>query len=396
MNTNLPRILAVDDNPKNLTVLKALLTANHYQIDCVQNGRDAIKLANEKDYDLILMDVFMPEMDGFETSIQLKKIQNNSTVPIIFLTARNDIGGLKQGFASGGVDYITKPFDGEELIARVNTHIELKFFHDQQKGINRWLEEKVIERTLELNRANETLEKANKELLTLDAAKTEFLRMINHEVRTPLNALIGFINILKEEKFSAEIKEMIDLLDIASNRLEKFLMVVLLITELNIKHKSVIKEKIRMKALVDASLHNNKNQLKLKNAHLNIICESTDIMIGGNQKLLQSCFDSLLENALEYSEPNSTITLKSSSSPDEIFFEVIDEGRGFSEEALKNLFKFFAIGEQHIDQNIGLALALTKLIMDVHEGKIEVSNNAERGATVKLTFSKKFLTNLNP
>ena len=106
--------------------------------------------------------------------------------------------------------------------------------------------------------------------------------------------------------------------------------------------------------------------------------------------MLQRCFDSLLENALGFSEIGSTVTLRFTICNDQVLFEVIDEGPGFSEHALNNLFKFFEPGEQHVDENIGLELALAKLIMDAHKGTIEVLNNPDKGATVKLSL------NLNP
>ncbi|MEI7982755.1 MAG: hybrid sensor histidine kinase/response regulator, partial [Bacteroidota bacterium] len=361
MTDELPKILAVDDNPKNLRVLAALLAANQYQVDYAFHGRDAVKFASQQDYDLILMDIMMPEMDGYETCIRIKQIDRNKEVPVIFLTAKNDMESLKKGFASGGVDYLTKPFNSEELIARVKTHIELKQFRDQQKELNHWLEEKVRERTQELQKANATLAKAHRELQTLDIAKTEFLRMINHEVRTPLNALIGFINILKNENLPDGIREMLDYLDSASSRLEKFLMVVLQITELLAMDKPVIQDLIPVRELIDISIMNNKSQIETKNINVKTVTDKFDLSIKGNRKLLQRCFDSLLENALGFSEIGSTVTLRFTICNDQVLFEVIDEGPGFSEHALNNLFKFFEPGEQHVDENIGLELALAKL-----------------------------------
>ncbi len=387
MTEDLSRILAVDDNPKNLRVLAALLSANQYQVDYAFHGYDALKFASGQVYDLILMDVMMPDMDGYETCIKIKQIEQNREVPVIFLTAKNDLESLKKGFQSGGVDYLTKPFNGEELIARVKTHIELKQLRDKQNKINQWLEEKVRERTLELKQAHVTLEKAHLELQTLDTAKTEFLRMINHEIRTPLNALNGFIHILKSEVLPAEIKEMLDLLDKASARLEQFLMVVLQITELVAREKPVLQEEVPIRELIEASIARNKVRVEALGQTVKTVSDKFDINIECNRALLQRCFDSILENAVEFSCTGGVITLRFTTHEEQVIYEVIDEGPGFSERALRNLFKFFEPGGQHIDENVGLALALAKLIMDAHHGEIKVINNPGKGATVKLIFN---------
>ncbi|MCK9203817.1 MAG: hybrid sensor histidine kinase/response regulator [Bacteroidales bacterium] len=386
MSDELPKILAVDDNPKNLRVLAALLASNQYMVDYAFRGMDAIKFASEQEYDLILMDVMMPEMDGYEACTKIKQADLNKEAPVIFLTAKNDLESLKRGFASGGIDYVTKPFNGEELMTRVNTHIELKQLRDRQKEINRWLEEKVRERTRELNEANITLEKANRELQTLDTAKTDFLRLINHEIRTPLNALNGYIQILKNEHFPEDIREMLTFLDRASSRLEKFLMVVLQITELLTNDRPLQKEPVPIRELIDTSIKNNMELIENKKHIVKIISDKFGIMINGNRKLLQHCFDSLLENAIEFSEVGSLIILRYTIHDSGIEYEVIDEGSGFSEMAINNLYKFFAPGGQHVDQNAGLALALAKMTMDAHQGTIQAANNPGKGATVKLNF----------
>jgi len=387
MTEALPRILAVDDNPKNLRVLAALLAANQYQVDYAFHGKDAVKFASGQNYDLILMDVMMPEMDGYEACVKIKQLEQNRDVPVIFLTAKNDLESLKKGFRSGGVDYLTKPFNGEELIARVKTHVELKQLRDKQSQINQWLEEKVRERTQELKHAHVQLEKAHVELQTLDTAKTEFLRMINHEIRTPLNALNGFIHLLKSESLSQEVTEMLDLLDRASKRLEQFLMVVLQITELIAWEKPVVREEVPIRDLIDAAIANNKSAIEAHGQTIKTVSDKFGVIIHGNRGLLQRCFDSTLENAVEFSGQGGVITLRFTTHGDQVIYEVIDEGPGFSERALHNLFKFFEPGGQHIDENVGLALALTKLIMDAHHGSIQAINNPDKGATVKLTFN---------
>lgn len=120
------RVLVVDDNPKNLQIIAALLSENNYTVEVALNGSSAIKWLSGERFDAILLDIMMPEMNGFETCDIIKQNPDNVNIPIIFLTARQDIESITEGFEKGGVDFITKPFNQKELLVRLSTHIELK------------------------------------------------------------------------------------------------------------------------------------------------------------------------------------------------------------------------------------------------------------------------------
>jgi putative two-component system response regulator len=127
-------ILCVDDTPTNLQLLQGILGKEGYQVTLTKDGSEALKfLQHDTDVDLILLDIMMPEIDGYQVCSAIKHSKNKiSKIPIIFLTAVSDIDGVKKGFEVGGVDYITKPFNKSELLARINTHLSLKFYQDQE------------------------------------------------------------------------------------------------------------------------------------------------------------------------------------------------------------------------------------------------------------------------
>jgi two-component system sensor histidine kinase/response regulator len=386
MENDTYRILAVDDNPRNMKILATLLPASLYQLDFALSGQEALNRVAEETYDLIMLDVVMPVMDGFETCLRLKQEGKNRETPVIFITARTDIESLKRAFSCGGVDYLTKPFNIDELVARVRTHVELKRYKEQLIDLNRNLEQKISERTSELRDAYGKLERAVGELQSLDHAKTEFLRMINHEIRTPLNAILGFTDVLKKELSSSPESELIGYIELASSRLEKFLMVILQITELLTREKSIYKEMIQIRELINSSI--SKHDEKITAANLSFAIRETPIgiRVPGDRQLLKICIDSILDNAIKYSAYGGKIRISLSVNDASVIVEISDKGPGFSEDALKNLFKFFAVGEKHIDENVGLDLALAKLIVDAHQGEIMVSNNEDRGASVQLSF----------
>lgn len=160
-------VLVVDDNTENIKLAAHYLREEGYRIAFSTDGEKTLSMAGQTVYDLILMDVMMPDIDGYETCRRLKKIPEYRDVPVIFLTARTDKESIVQGFHAGGADYLTKPFHGEELVLRVQTHLELKRSREKLEELNAELQKELlsgIKLTDELNRSREELQRANKQL----------------------------------------------------------------------------------------------------------------------------------------------------------------------------------------------------------------------------------------
>lgn len=379
-------VLIVDDNPKNLQVLGSTLKDQEYLVEFATNGAQAIAWLKERVFDLVLLDIMMPEMDGFEACKIIRQESKFDDMPIIFLTAKTDNESILKGFDLGAQDYVSKPFDTKELLARTKTQLELKASKEKLKSVNQWLEEKVNERTEQLNEANIQLTKANEELFILDQAKAEFLNIISHEIRTPLNGIVGSIQLLKSKIEIPELTGLLNVLDISVTRLEKFSARALLITGLLTKRHKLIKEQVSIAQLIESSSKELEQEISDKN--ITIIKEGiTDSdFLTGEFKLLDICLSNILDNAVKYSDPGGQIHIRVHQGDSELTCLVSDQGKGFSQEVLDKPFGFFEPGEQHIDQNAGLGLAFSRLIMEAHDGKIEISNNKHEGATVKLTF----------
>ncbi|MCC7316973.1 MAG: response regulator, partial [Bacteroidales bacterium] len=219
-------ILVVDDTPENIEILVELLDG--FDLKVAINGQEALETAWEGQApDLILLDIMMPEMDGYEACRQLRADERTREVPVIFLTAKTQKEDIYKAFEAGGQDYVTKPFDARELMERVKTQLELKTQREVLKDMNLLLEEKVRERT-------EQLDKANKELMVLDEAKNSFLMMISHEIRTPLNGIVGATYFLNDSLAEDnDLAEFVDMLKTSVDRLEKFSTTALIITQLS-------------------------------------------------------------------------------------------------------------------------------------------------------------------
>ncbi len=389
---NKPEILIVDDIPGNLNFVSDILYNEGFRIIVATNGQDAIDITREKHPDLILLDVAMPLMDGYEVCRILKEDDSTREIPIIFLTAKGENEDILKGFESGAVDYISKPFNTSELISRVNTHVALRKQAEELKHLNQILEEKVIERTVQLQTlndnltiANQNLSKAYKELSNLDKAKNDFIRHINHELRTPLQGIHGFVRILSEILENPEEKEYIRLIDFLVKRLVKLSELSLLFTEVRTENYQLRQERVGLSDCINEALQNAEKQER--NIQINVVPASEDLFILADQKLICACIGIVLDNAVKFSPDNSTIEIRSIGDDKQIRLEVDDNGPGYSEKAREHLFDLLNadnINEEFYGFGIGLATA--KIILDLMDASIEIENKAKEGAVTRLVF----------
>ncbi|MEI6178118.1 MAG: response regulator [Verrucomicrobiota bacterium] len=182
-------ILIVDDSPVNVLLLARMLTARGYRTRSALSGALALEVARAEAPDLILLDIAMPEMDGYQVCEQFKADAVLRDIPVIFISALRETFDKVKAFRVGGVDYVTKPFQIEEVYARVETHLRMSSLQRQLSAYNENLEQQVVERTRELTQASERLRE-------LGGLKDDFLHMISHEIRTPANGILGIGNLV--------------------------------------------------------------------------------------------------------------------------------------------------------------------------------------------------------
>ncbi len=389
------KILIVDDNNENIKIVGSVLRKANYQIGIAFDGQQALDvLRGTAKYDLVLLDVNMPVMDGFETCKQIRKDKDIENIPILFLTALNEMENIVMGFGIGGQDYISKPFDPKELLARVKTHIELRSVKKELKQERDSLEDKVKKRTDELRSAyqqlqelNRELKAANAELEYMDQVKVDFLSIISHEINTPLNGIIGFTNILKQKNDNEEFDNLLGYLEASAQRLENFAQNSLLITELRTHSKKINKSKINLYDLVNELISSYSEQ-KIRTIFSS---QNNDSEILADHQLLSKALSLLFNNSFRYTPIQNIISVYIQKERDNYLSLIIeDNGLGFPDRILNSPFKYFENNsDKYHDGSTGLGLALVKLIMDVHSAKINLSNREQGGAKVKLTFKEK-------
>lgn len=376
-------ILIVDDTPENIDILVDLLEDFDKQIAI--NGKDALETAWEGDPpDLILLDIMMPGMDGYEVCEKLRANEQTKDVPVIFLTAKTEKDDIVKGFEAGGQDYITKPFDARELMERVKTQLELKTQREILKNMNVILEEKVQERTAELNESNENLDKANKQLLVLDEAKNQFLMLISHEIRTPLNGIVGSAYFLKDMIDDPELIEFLDMLKESVDRLDKFSRTALEITQMQTVGRGMDKANINVNTVVGKVIESNIRGAKEKHCTLSANYTGAESILG-IEDFFTRAVEELISNAIKYSNENTIIEIKTFEEDNKLKFSVTDTGEVIPPEKIENITKPFGLAKDHHDKDIGLGLAYVQTFLDIHDASIEITSS-EKETVITLIF----------
>jgi two-component system sensor histidine kinase/response regulator len=379
MQANNYKILIVDDVPKNIQILANILSKEGYEIAYANQGEQALDILQHQAFDLILLDVMMPGKNGFEVCKILKSQKSTKDIPIIFLTAKAEMENIIQGFKVGGHDYITKPFNQSELLARTKTHIQLNEQKKALHNLNLTLEDKVAERTREL-------EKAYAQLGALEKTKTEFLSIISHELRTPLNGMNGLTTLLEQTELNKQQKEYLKYLGEVSKRLARFSDIALLITSLKVNKYEPSLISTAVSYLIEMAVESYNENHKNEPAKIKIEAIPKDLMIEADADLIRKSLELLLENAVKYGGYKNEITLQTTINNNQLIISCIDHGPGFNKASLEHTFQLFSTGDLMHEEGAGLSLAAIKLIMDFHHGEITIENQKSGGAMVSLKF----------
>ncbi len=370
------KILIVDDTPENIDILVELL--EDFECQIAINGEDALETAWEDiPPDLILLDIMMPEMDGYEVCERLRADERTKDVPVIFLTAKTQKEDIVKGFEVGGQDYITKPFDARELMERVKTQLELKSQREILKNMNVVLEEKVQERTAQLNESNLKLEAANNKLVGLDEAKNKFLNLISHEIRTPLNGIVGSTYFLNDMIEDPELKEFIVMLMESVDRLDSFSKKALEITQMQTLGDGIKKKEIHLNKLVNNIIEESKESAKTRNIEFEV-SQIDDYSLMGVEDYIAGAIREIIGNAIKFSHENTVIDVVSFKEGDRYKLCISDTGEVIPKEKIEEIVKPFGLANDHYDKHIGLGLSYVQSALELHSASLEIESSEEK------------------
>jgi signal transduction histidine kinase len=369
-------ILIVDDNLDNLKILSATLFEEGYMVQSVISGSMAFTVAQLAPPDLILLDILMPNMDGYEVCRQLKECKNTSEIPIIFLSSLHNVAEKTQAFKLGGADYITKPFQVEEVLARVNHQLTTRRIYRQIKTQNQQLQHEIAERR-----------KAELKAVSASQAKSNFLTNMSHELRTPLNTIIGFSQLMNSDSsLNAEQQENINIINRSSNHLLEVINDILQLSKIEAGAIELDETSFDLFFLIANIKEIFQIKLERKIIIFNIIVASNvPQYISTDAKKLRSCLSNLVGNAIKFIFQGS-ITLRISfvneAETYRLYFEVKDTGCGISPDEMDNLFDAFTqadAGRKSL-QGTGLGLAITRKFVQMMKGEIQVKSTVGKGS----------------
>jgi len=375
------QIIAVDDQPANLKLLEDMLRHQGHIVRSFPRGRLALEAAVRNPPDLILLDINMPEMSGFKVCELLKSDEKLATIPVIFLSALNEASDKVYGFQCGGVDYVTKPFQVEEVQARVRTHLKM---HQLQKELQlhaNHLEDLVAARTRELDASQARLQ-------VLDRAKSDFLKLIHHELRSPLNGLLGVgelvLDELGETGDGAELREMFAR---SRQRMLTILEDALLLTEIEVASDSFSSEAINLVWTLRSAIEGAAAFAQSRGVGIELEAGETGCVIA-KQDLLLKAMQTLLETAVKFSRTGDVVRLRCQASPDAI--QVLIRGAGrIPESAIPNFFQVFSIGDAITPGgDLGLGPPVAQRILSLFGGLITVENLEPSGIQLTVTLRR--------
>ncbi|MBN2484810.1 MAG: hybrid sensor histidine kinase/response regulator [Bacteroidales bacterium] len=352
------KILIVDDVAKNIQLVANFLTKAGYQINFALDGPSALEHANRDKFDLIILDIMMPGMDGFEVCRKLKENMVTTDVPVIFLTAKTDDISIARGFEAGGVDYIAKPFNPAELLARVKTHIRLR------------------QREVELTNLNRT--------------KDVFLSIIGHDLKTPVANIVSLGEILNNNLADISEGEKTELINdmVESGRQGLWLLENLLSwTRIQTGKIPYNPQELILHEVIEKNISFIAPVALRKSIQTQSDCDK-NLKVNTDVNILNTILRNLLSNAIKFTPVDGEVWLKANKEANgEILVYVTDNGVGIDKQRLDSLFKTIGqvstLGTQN-EKGSGLGLALVNDLVNIIGARIEVESEPGIGSTFKL------------
>jgi two-component system, sensor histidine kinase and response regulator len=369
-----PLVLVVDDLESHLKAIGNTLLNSGFEVALAFNGKRAIEIAKNSIPDLILLDIVMPEIDGYEVCRQLKADENTKEIPIIFLTSQKDSEFIVKGFQLGAVDYIVKPANKDETLARVNTHLELK-------------------------KSRETILEQNEKMRSLLNEKNEFLELASKDLRNPINEIRGYNDLIN--KFNAnsnfksrEIVEYSGKINLLTRQMMTIINDLLFLNDVEQGRVKSIFQSIDIHLAILKIIK--EYEPKAKPKRITIDYESGidhNTLVVADKEKLDVVLDNLISNAVKFSKFYKYIYIKTykifENQKELIAVEIRDQGVGMSKEDLQNLFiKFAKLSSKPTDNesSIGLGLATVKLLIDEMNGTIAYDSKEDEGTVVIFTL----------
>ena len=359
---DLGRVLVVDDEPANVELLVRRLEALGADTLRASNGEDALAIADRELPDLILLDIMMPGIDGYDTCRRLKMNDRTAPIPVIFATAKDRADDLSKGFEAGAVDYVTKPIEPVELAARVRSAIFTKRLQDD-------------------------LRSANAELRKVERSRQELIGMLGHDIRNLANSLVAFLQLVRLGQLDPSRPEFGELLGLSESNVTELLRMVNALLDVYKMEEGRLEADarlVRIEDLVKKSIDQLTAEARARGIEL--VCATGDLTAYVDETLLVRVFTNLLANSVKHTPSGGRAVVEATTTPDGwLTVRVSDTGPGIPAADGDNIFdRFYQTAGGRSRGGTGLGLAFCKLAVELHGGTIRVANAGEPGAVIEL------------
>ena len=360
MNGPLPQILCVDDEPLNLSLLEAMLTPRGYDVVTAINGLQAVEKVKNGQIDICLLDVMMPGMDGFEVCQWLKSDATYNSIPVILITTLSDRESRIKGIDAGAEDFISKPFDAAEVLARIKMLLHVKSLTDELKHISLVAE-------------------------TANRAKSEFLSRMSHELRSPLNAILGFAQLMESDvpSLASSQKESVAQILTAGWHLLTLINDILDLAKVESGKITLVREPVALAEVLDEC----RDIVALQAEHHDIALQfppfDTSSVVIADRTRVKQVLINLLTNAIKYnSKPGTVAVTCRVTTPERIRVSIRDTGAGLQPEQQEQLFQpFNRLGQENgSEEGTGIGLVVTKQLVELMGGSIGMASSVGVGS----------------
>lgn len=368
-------ILIVDDAPINLRALSQTLMKAGYKVRPANNGKTALQVAESLLPDLILLDIMMPDMNGYQVCKQLKSNPKTKDIAVIFISALSDGLDKIKAFEAGGIDYIIKPFHKEEILARVDTHITL-------------------------GNMNKQLVQQNSNLIKLNQEKNEFLGIAAHDLKNPLSAIKGYAEEISEDFDSMSKQEVIEYACFIQRSSQQMFTLITNLLDVNKIESGKINlslETTDIFPILKDTLNRNiimadKKNITFKGLEKFDLENNTNLYAAYiDTNIVTQILDNIVSNAIKYSFKNKDVTLGLLHDETMIYFKINNQCNNFTEEDRQKLFhKFSRLSTKPTakEHSTGLGLFIVKKLVDILHGKIWCESSIDKGITFITAFPK--------